>query len=185
QAAIRAGAGYATAAVPAYLAGIIEVKLTEVMTLGCTGGERLGPGAIEEIAELSQRAAAVVLGPGLGREEPSLEMARELPRRIEAPLVIDADGLNAQAGKLEGLRGRAAATVLTPHEGELGRLLERDASEIKAHRLASAREAAIAGEAIVVLKGDDTIVTDGDQVAIKGMPSPSLATAGTGDVLSG
>jgi hydroxyethylthiazole kinase-like uncharacterized protein yjeF len=121
----------------------------------------------------------------MGRDPSSLELARALPGRIEAPLVIDADGLNAHAGRLGDLTSRTAATVLTPHAGELGRLLERSSEEISAHRLGRAREAAAASGAIVVLKGDDTIVTDGERVAIKGLPSPSLATAGTGDVLSG
>jgi hydroxyethylthiazole kinase-like uncharacterized protein yjeF len=75
--------------------------------------------------------------------------------------------------------------VLTPHAGELGRLLERDSEEIAAHRLASAREAARAARAVVVLKGDDTIVTDGERVAVNALSAPALATAGTGDVLSG
>jgi NAD(P)H-hydrate epimerase len=75
--------------------------------------------------------------------------------------------------------------ILTPHEGELGRLLERDSAEIREHRLASALEAAKAAGAVVVLKGDDTIVTDGDRVAVNAFSSPALATAGTGDVLAG
>ena len=99
--------------------------------------------------------------------------------------MIDADGLNAFAGALEPIAGRAAPTILTPHAGELGRLLDRPSEEIAAHRLASAREAARAAGAVVVLKGDDTIVTDGDRVAVNALSAPALATAGTGDVLSG
>jgi len=185
EAAIRAGAGYATAAVAENVQPVIATKLTEVMSIACPQGDRLTPAAADPIAEASERAAAVVLGPGLGRDEASLELARALPGRIDAPLVIDADGLNAHSGRLGDLRGRGAPTVLTPHEGELGRLLECESAEISAHRLARAREAAEASGAIVVLKGDDTIVTDGERVAIKALPSPSLATAGTGDVLSG
>jgi NAD(P)H-hydrate epimerase len=104
---------------------------------------------------------------------------------IEAPLVIDADGLNAFGGRLEAIAARPAPSVLTPHAGELGRLLERSSAEVSAHRLASAREAASASKAVVVLKGDDTIVTDGEQVAVNAVSAPALATAGTGDVLSG
>ena len=102
-----------------------------------------------------------MLGPGLGRDPGSVELAREAAGAIEAPLVIDADGLNAFAGRLERIAAREAPTVLTPHAGELSRLLGRPSEEIAAHRLASAREAARAAGAIVVLKGDDTIVTDG------------------------
>jgi ADP-dependent NAD(P)H-hydrate dehydratase / NAD(P)H-hydrate epimerase len=104
---------------------------------------------------------------------------------IEAPLVIDADGLNAFAGQMGRIAAREAPTVLTPHAGELGRLLQRDSEEIAAHRLACAREAAGAAAAVVVLKGDDTIVTDGDRVAVNAISAPALATAGSGDVLSG
>jgi hydroxyethylthiazole kinase-like uncharacterized protein yjeF len=186
EAAIRAGAGYATVAVPAELESIFEVKLTEVMSVGCPDeAGALGPGAAGRILETCERAAAAVLGPGLGRDERSLELARDLALRIEAPLVIDADGLNAHAGRLETLRSRGRAAILTPHAGELGRLLERSSEEIGAHRLAAAREAARSSGAVVLLKGDDTIVTDGERVGVNGLSAPALATAGTGDMLSG
>jgi len=132
-----------------------------------------------------ERAAAGVFGPGLGRDPGSVELAHRILAAIEAPLVLDADGLNAFAGELGPIAAREAPTVLTPHAGELGRLLGRSAEEISAHRLAAAREAARAAEAIVVLKGDDTIVTDGERVAVNALAAPGLATAGTGDVLSG
>ncbi|MBA3867508.1 MAG: NAD(P)H-hydrate dehydratase [Solirubrobacterales bacterium] len=132
-----------------------------------------------------ERAAAGVLGPGLGRDPGSAELTREMAGAIECPLVIDADGLNAFAGQLQRIAAREAPTVLTPHAGELGRLLGRDSDEIGAHRLAAARKAAEASGAIVVLKGDDTIVTDGARVGVNAIPAPGLATAGSGDVLSG
>jgi NAD(P)H-hydrate epimerase len=183
---VRAGAGYATVAVPRDLEPIFEVKLTEVMSRGFSGAEgRLAAQDAEAIAEAGQRAGAVVLGPGLGREEDSLELARRVAQRIEAPLLIDADGLNAHAGQLERLRERSAPTVLTPHAGELGRLLDRDSAEVGASRLACAREAAERSGAVVVLKGDDTIVAGRDRLAIARGGAAALATAGTGDVLSG
>ncbi|MEK6278303.1 MAG: NAD(P)H-hydrate dehydratase [Actinomycetota bacterium] len=186
EAAIRAGAGYATVAVPADLEPIFEEKLTEVMSVGCPGGDgTLGPDSAEAILSACERAAAAVLGPGLGRDEGALDLARDLALRIELPLVIDADGLNAQAGRLEDLSGREAPAVLTPHAGELGRLLERPSEEVGAHRLASVREAAGRSGAVVVLKGDDTIVSDGQRTAVNAISAPALATAGTGDVLSG
>jgi ADP-dependent NAD(P)H-hydrate dehydratase / NAD(P)H-hydrate epimerase len=186
EAAVRAGAGYATVAVPADLEPIFEVKLTEVMSVGCPSADgALGLDAAQPILEACERAAAVVLGGGLGRQEGSLELARSLAPRIRAPLVIDADGLNAHAGRLESLRDRDAAAVLTPHAGELGRLLERSSDEIGAHRLACAREAAQRSGAVVVLKGDDTIVVDGERVAVNALSAPALASAGTGDVLAG
>jgi len=186
RAAIRSGAGYATVAVPADLEHIFEVKLTEVMSVGCASREgRLRRAASEQVVGVCERAAAVVLGPGIGREDGTRDLVRELAQRIEAPLVIDADGLNAHAKRLKSLAEREAPTVLTPHEGELGRLLDVDSEKVKSKRLASAREAAGLSGAIVVLKGDDSIVTDGERVAVNPVSSPSLATAGTGDVLSG
>jgi hydroxyethylthiazole kinase-like uncharacterized protein yjeF len=185
-AAIRSGAGYATVAVPADLEHIFEVKLTEVMSVGCASREgRLRRAASEQVLGACEGAAAVVLGPGIGRENGTRDLVLELAQRIGAPLVIDADGLNAHAKRLESLGGREAPTVLTPHEGELGRLLGIDSEDVKSKRLASAREAAGLSGAIVVLKGDDSIVTDGERVAVNRVSSPSLATAGTGDVLSG
>jgi len=190
-ASIRAGAGYATACVPASLEPILEVKLTEVMTRGCEEDEgALVPGAAGEILEAGSRAAAVVLGPGLGRSPGAAELSRDLAQRLEAPLVIDADALNALGGTLETLRGRPAPTILTPHAGELGKLLDRDSDAVAASRLACAGEAAERSGAIVVLKGDDTLVVGpagdgGSRVAVNTLSSPALATAGTGDVLSG
>jgi NAD(P)H-hydrate epimerase len=185
-AAIRSGAGYATVAVPADLEPIFEVKLTEVMSRGLQGAQgRLASGSTDEVLEAAIGAAAVVLGPGLGRDGDSLELARALAPRLEAPLLIDADGLNAHAERLESIAERRRPTVLTPHAGELGRLLGRPSGEVAEHRLACAREAATRSEAIVVLKGDDTLVVEGERLAISAGGSPGLATAGTGDVLSG
>jgi ADP-dependent NAD(P)H-hydrate dehydratase / NAD(P)H-hydrate epimerase len=186
RAAIRAGAGYASVAVPADLEPIFELGQPEVMSVGCPGGDGcLAPASAKPLLRAFERAAAGVFGPGLGRDPGSVELAREALPAIKAPLVLDADGLNAFAGELDGIAARSAPTVLTPHAGELGRLLGRPSAEIDAHRLASAREAARTASAVVVLKGDDTIVTDGERVAVNALPAPALATAGTGDVLSG
>jgi NAD(P)H-hydrate epimerase len=186
QAAIRAGAGYATVAVPADLEPIFEVGQPEVMSVGCPGGDGcLAPGSLKAVLRACEGAAAVALGPGMGRDPGSVELARDAVAAIEAPLVIDADGLNAFAGELGQIAGRTTPTILTPHAGELGRLLGRASEEVSTHRLASAKEAARAAGAIVVLKGDDTIVTDGERIAVNALPAPALATAGTGDVLTG
>jgi hydroxyethylthiazole kinase-like uncharacterized protein yjeF len=185
-AAIRAGAGYATVVVPAELEAVFEAGEPEVMSVGCPGGDGcLAPASAKAILRTFERAAAGVLGPGMGRDPGSVELAREVVGPIAAPLVIDADALNAFAEHLTPVAAREAATVLTPHAGELGRLLGRDSEEVDAHRLACAREAARATDAVVVLKGDDTIVSDGERVAINALSAPALATAGSGDVLSG
>jgi ADP-dependent NAD(P)H-hydrate dehydratase / NAD(P)H-hydrate epimerase len=186
MAAIRAGAGYATVAVPADLETVFELAQPEVMSVGCPGGDGcLVPASEKAVLRAFERAAAAVLGPGLGKDPGSFELAREVAGRAEAPLVLDADGLNAFAGRLGELASRQAPTVLTPHAGELGRLLDRDYREVEAHRVGAAREAARAAGAIVVLKGDDTIVTDGERLAVNAISAPALATAGSGDVLTG
>ncbi len=105
---------------------------------------------------------------------------------MQTPLLVDADGLNAHAGRIELFAERSAPTLLTPHEGELGRLLEIDSDAVHARRVAHAREAAERSGAVLLLKGDDTIVAQpGGPLAVSAAGTPALATAGTGDVLSG
>lgn len=187
--AARAGAGYVTVAVPDSIVEVMQFKLLEVMSTGlpeADGG--LTPDAVGAALGRVERVDSLVIGPGLGRSEAAQEFSRELALRAEVPLVLDADGLGAHAvtGGLERLAGRSAPTVLTPHAGELGRLLSLSSDEIGAHRLRHARDAAARSGAIVVLKGDDTIVAEPEgRVAISPGGAPMLATAGTGDVLSG
>jgi len=185
MAAMRAGAGYVTACVPRGLWQVVEAKLLEVLSRGMPDdGGSLAPEAVEPVLELAARAGSLVLGPGLGPG--GREFARRLAARAELALVLDADGLNAHAGALEELGGRTHPTVLTPHEGELGRLLGVDSAEVGRRRLHHVREAAARSGAIVVLKGDDTLVATPDGlVAVSPGGSPGLASAGTGDVLSG
>jgi len=188
-AAARAGAGYVTACVPASLSLIFETRLLEAMTLALP--EENGFHAPAGVAPLLEAAAgrgsafsALALGPGLGRGESAAAFVRAVLEGAQLPVVLDADGLNAFAGEIDSLRGRAA--VLTPHEGELGRLLGGGGGRIAAARLRCAREAAERAQAVVVLKGDDTLVADPDgRVAVNPGATPALATAGTGDVLAG
>ena len=187
EAAQRTGAGYVTACVPAAIQTVCEIRLLEVMTRGLPDDEgghtEAGVGAV---LDLAARGGALIVGPGLGRTEGAAAFARRLVREAAVGIVLDADGLNAHAGDLGALRGRPAPTILTPHEGELGRLLGVDSDTVRARRLHHVREAARAAQAIVVLKGDDTLVADpGGTVAVSPGASPALATAGTGDVLSG
>jgi hydroxyethylthiazole kinase-like uncharacterized protein yjeF len=187
EAAQRAGAGYVTACVPASLETIFEVRLLEVMTRGLPDADGAHTGAgVDAVLELAQRGGALVAGPGVGRTDGAAAFVRRLVREADVPVLLDADGLNAHAGDLAALASRRAATVLTPHEGELGRLLEIDSAAVKARRLHHVRAAARTAGAIVVLKGDDTLVAAPDgTVAISPGASAALATAGTGDVLSG
>jgi NAD(P)H-hydrate epimerase len=185
--AMRAGAGWVRVGVPASLNRIFEVKLTEAMSVPLADENgSLTRDATGAALEATERADAVVLGPGLGRAPESFALAQELAGLVGKPLLIDADGLNAVAESgLEVLAGRDAPTVLTPHAGELGRLLGRPSAEVEAHRLGAVREAAQRSGAIVVLKGDDTLVAGPAGTGVSPGDSPGLATAGTGDVLSG
>ncbi|MFZ0092159.1 MAG: NAD(P)H-hydrate dehydratase [Solirubrobacteraceae bacterium] len=187
QAAMRAGAGYVTALVPASLNMIFEQRLLEVMSVPLPDDAgALTPAAIDVVLGRTERAETLVLGPGIGRAEQTVELVRELARRADIALLLDADGLFAYAGRLGTLAGRSAPTVVTPHAGELGRLLDVPSAEIAAHRLGSTRRAAEEAQAIVVLKGDDTIVAAPDgRAGVSRGGAPALATAGTGDVLSG
>ncbi len=186
-AALRAGAGYVTAYVPASLRQILDVQLLEVMTRGLAEADgALTPEGLSVVKDSLGRAGCLALGPGLGRDPQSMDFARELAREAPLALVLDADGLNAHAGSLAGLAVREAPTVLTPHAGELARLLGIDSEQVQSERLAHARRAAEQAGAIVVLKGDDTLVVEpAGRVAVSRGDSPALATAGTGDVLTG
>jgi ADP-dependent NAD(P)H-hydrate dehydratase / NAD(P)H-hydrate epimerase len=188
HAAMRAGAGYVTAFVPASLQAILATSgPPELMTKGLpdeVGG--LTSDGVEDVLEAAGRGGALALGPGLGRSDGAVQFARELARAAKVALVLDADGLNAHAGRLGELTARSAATVLTPHAGELGRLLQVGSEEIERERLRHVRAAAEQARAIVVLKGDDTLIADpSGRVAVSPGGTPALATAGTGDVLTG
>jgi ADP-dependent NAD(P)H-hydrate dehydratase / NAD(P)H-hydrate epimerase len=188
HAAMRAGAGYVTACVPTSLQDVFaSAGPAEAMTRGLPDdGEGLVAAALPGALEATGRGGALALGPGLGRGEATFAFARDLARQADVAMVLDADGLNAHAGRLAGLADRHAPTVLTPHAGELGRLLELESSEIERERLSHVRRAAALAGATVVLKGDDTLIADpGGRVAISPGDSPALATAGTGDVLTG
>ena len=187
RSAQRAGAGYVQVAVPAAVQQVVELRLLEQMTRGLADAAGAHtPDGVGELVEMAARAGAVVLGPGLGRSAGAVEFARMAARELPAPLLVDADGLNAHAGRLELFRERSGPTVLTPHAAELARLLELEPEDVERQRLDSARRAAELSGAVVLLKGDDTIVArPGGPVAVSPGGSAALATAGTGDVLSG
>src|SRR3954469_6679740 len=141
--AMRTGAGYVQLAVPEPAETVLDLRLMEAMThaLPHEDGAHVEEGAAR-VVELSKRAGAIVLGPGLGRTDGAVAFARRVARGVQVPLLIDADGLNAHAGPLELLTARAAPTVLTPHDGELGRLLGIESAEVGRQRLAHARTVA-------------------------------------------
>ncbi len=187
EAALRAGAGIVTACVPASLNLVFEQRLLEVMTRPCPDEDgRMTAAAAEVILAAAERADAVALGPGLGRTDATRELVRILLERLELPVVLDADGLWAVAGHLAWVFARDAPTVLTPHAGELARLLGRESAWVSAHRLDAVQAGADDAGAVVLLKGADTLVgAPGHGVLVSDHGNPGLATAGSGDVLAG
>ena len=136
--------------------------------------------------DFSGRASVVLLGPGLGRQEETLESVRELVRTLERPLVLDADALYAVAGHNELLAAAGGLAVLTPHPGEMARLTGLSVKQIQTDRLGAARRAAAEWNSIVVLKGSRTVVAFPDgELYLNPTGNPGMATGGTGDVLAG
>jgi NAD(P)H-hydrate epimerase len=170
RAALRADAGYVTICAPAESVPVIEELVVEAVKR-----------PLEQVEEAVARADALALGPGLGREPEVKTLVRRLLAEVALPAVVDADALfELEPGDWPAPR------VLTPHEGELGRLLGRDSKEVAVRRLASVREAAERFNAVVVLKGEDSLVAaPGGGLLVCALGLPSLATAGTGDVLTG
>jgi hydroxyethylthiazole kinase-like uncharacterized protein yjeF len=176
RAAFRADAGYVALAVPEESLPVVETLVLEAVKTGWREDS-----ALDTIAEVGERASALALGPGLGRGESRRALVRGLLERLDLPAVVDADALF----ELEPV-AREAATVLTPHAGELARLLGADPAWVGTHRLEAARTAAERFGAVVLLKGPDTIVASpGGAVVVSDWGPPALATAGTGDVLTG
>jgi NAD(P)H-hydrate epimerase len=175
-AALRADAGYVTVAVPARSLPVVESLVLEPVKVGWREDR-----AVETIAGAAERAGALAIGPGLGRTPKRRALVRDVLERVDLPAVVDADALYG----FEPI-ARAAPTVLTPHAGELARLLGLDSAWVGEHRLEAARTAAERFQAVVLLKGPDTIVAaPGSGCIVCDLGPPSLATAGTGDVLTG
>jgi ADP-dependent NAD(P)H-hydrate dehydratase / NAD(P)H-hydrate epimerase len=182
MAAMRADAGYVTVAAPRSTLPVLELRLLEAVKrpLSEDYEGQLTADAREAVVELAEKAQAVALGPGLGRSDGTRALVRELLQELEVPVVVDADALfELEPGNWPAPR------VLTPHEGELARLLGTESAWVAAHRLAAARQAVERFECIVVLKGEGTIVAAPGQGMLVCPGFPSLATAGTGDVLTG
>jgi len=187
RAAVRAGAGLVTAAVPEPILPTVDLGSVESMTLGLPAGAagQIAERAAEVLLDAAEGKAVLALGPGMGQEAATAAAIRRVVLECPLPLVLDADGLNAFAGRAGELAGRRAETVLTPHPGELGRLLGISASQIQEDRVAAARGAAEETGAIVVLKGHLTLVASGTAVFVNPTGNPGMATGGTGDVLTG
>lgn len=187
-AAQKAGAGLVTLALPAGLNAIAEVKLTSAMSrpLPEPGEPIIGEEAAGYVLEHASEFDVIALGPGVGTAPQTQVAVRRLVAELKTPLVVDADGLNAVAGDTAVLARAAAPRLLTPHPGEMARLLGHgDARRVQADRVAAAADFARQHHAIVALKGAGTVVTDGEQVFVNPTGNPGMAAGGTGDVLTG
>ena len=182
-AALRSGAGMVVAGLPGDAA--VRASGGEVITraLPATSSGGLDEDATKDILDGIDRFRALVVGPGLGRSAATVAAVRRLVAEAPVPLILDADGLNALDGDVELLAGRPAATIVTPHAGEYARLAGEPVEE---DRVAAARRLAERAGAVVLLKGSRTVVADPTgRAAVNATGGPWLATAGTGDVLSG
>jgi NAD(P)H-hydrate epimerase len=187
EGAARAGAGLTTLAVPASLQPLVEGRIPEVMTteVADDGAGVVTPTGDGEVAALIRGRTVVVCGPGLGQGAGPRALVAALLRTAAVPLVIDADGLNAIAGT-PFLQSRTAPAVLTPHPGEMARLIGSSTEEVQADRLRVARRFAAANGVVVVLKGAGTVVAAPDgRCALSTSGNPGLASGGSGDVLAG
>jgi len=189
NAAMRSGAGLVTLGIAESLHDIMEVKLTEVMTRSLTEEVTsgfLGEEAFANIATLSLQNDVVAIGPGLGRHEETLSLVRQVIKNVERPLVIDADALYALIGHTSILAEAKSMPILTPHPGEMARLVGLTADEVNQDRIYIARQAAVEWGSIIILKGARTVVAFPDgEVYINSSGNAGMATGGAGDVLTG
>jgi ADP-dependent NAD(P)H-hydrate dehydratase / NAD(P)H-hydrate epimerase len=191
--ALRSGAGLVTVATPEPCLPIVAASRPELMTepLPSGPGGTVARSGVERALELASSRDAVVLGPGLGQDADTRSFVREFVGRCPVPLVVDADGLNALGasgadGAAAELLRRSPATVLTPHPGEMARLIGGSARDVQARRLEAARALAAHSGAVVALKGQRTVIARPDgSAAVNPTGNPGMATGGTGDVLAG
>jgi ADP-dependent NAD(P)H-hydrate dehydratase / NAD(P)H-hydrate epimerase len=180
QSALRSGAGLVTVATPASVLPIVAASMPELMTVPL-------PDSNEEVTSLLAGKTVLAIGPGLGSEPSVQKMVRSVVREAQIPVVVDADGLNAYAGHREELRGDDKRPIIvTPHPGEMARLIGKDIEFIALNRVEVAREFATTNNVFVVLKGFRTVVATPDgSIYINITGNPGMATGGTGDILTG
>lgn len=188
-ASLRGGAGLVTAAIPQGIQDIVAGYEPSYLTAGLPEDElgRLKPAALKRIQELVEPQNAAAIGPGLGQSSGLQELVCDLYDSLKIPLVVDADALNLLARRpyLFKRPGGAAARILTPHPGEFSRMTGIETAVIQQDRQKYAVEFARRNEVVLVLKGHQTIITDGKQLAVNQTGNSGLATGGTGDVLTG
>ena len=189
SAALRGGAGLVTVAVPEGILDIVATYEPSYLTLGLNEDDhgRLTQSAAQRLAQVLPLQSSVAIGPGLGQSAGLLDLVADFYETIPLPCVFDADALSLLAKRPYLLKRPvdAPARILTPHPGEFSRLTGLDVETIQQNRQRHAAEFAMKHNVIVVLKGKNTIVTDGSRVAINSTGNSGMATGGTGDVLTG
>lgn len=188
EAALRAGAGLSYLCIPQSLNPILETKLTEVITwpFDDAGMGYLHKGCFQEMILPLQKQNVVAIGPGLGQHDGTAHLVHLLLEKLELPMVLDADGLNVCAGSIDSIKNYRGEMILTPHPGELSRLIGLPAGEIVANRIEVAKETAVTWNKVLVLKGGPTIIAFPDgRVFVNSTGNAGMATAGSGDVLTG
>lgn len=180
--ALRTGAGLTFLGVPESIYAIEAVKLNEPVVFPLPDRDgKLSAEAIPVILSRLSNLDAVLIGCGLGQSEGTLAVVKAVLENAECPVVLDADGINVIAAHKDVLRGRAYSTILTPHDGEFARL----AGPVGQDRSASAMALANDLGCIVLLKGHETVITDGQAVYVNRTGNPGMAVGGSGDVLAG
>jgi hydroxyethylthiazole kinase-like uncharacterized protein yjeF len=181
----RMGAGYVTLASTRSVVAAATGFAPELLTATVAGGDVLGPEALDDLGAALERADCLALGPGIGTGDHQRALIERVLAEVDLPLVLDADALNVLAGDVSPLASRRAPAIATPHPAELARLLGAETAEVVADRLGAARAAAGRLGCVVLAKGHRTVVAGGDRAVVVPAGGPELATAGTGDVLTG
>jgi ADP-dependent NAD(P)H-hydrate dehydratase / NAD(P)H-hydrate epimerase len=185
--ALRVGPGLVTVAAPKGIVPIIQ-QVAEAMCIPAdeSVAGALGSAAVKTLLRASATMTACAIGPGLSTDPETVQTVRHLVEKLAIPAVIDADGLNALAGSLDILKKARAPLVLTPHPGEMARLLGVSSSEVQKNRIDLAAEFAAEHKVTLVLKGAGTVVATSDgSLFVNSTGNPGMATGGTGDVLTG
>jgi len=188
EAALRMGAGLVTLGIPKSLNPIMEVKLTEVMTepLPETPRQTLSLKALDPILRLCENKKALVIGPGLGTVKETQTLIQKLIRTVTLPIVVDADGLTALSVDPKSFSVKTRSLVLTPHPGEMGKLIKSAPKEVQEDRINISRNFSTSHHLHLVLKGYRTLIaTPQGDIFINPTGNPGMASGGTGDVLTG
>lgn len=187
KAAMRTGSGLVYTMVPEYLETIMSIKLTEeIVKLAKDNGRgQFIKESLEDILNNAKDKDVLAVGPGMGDSEYNIYLIRETIKNIDLPMVIDADGLNALSKDIDMLNNKKNSIVITPHSGEMARLLNKDIKEIEDNRIHYAKYISNKYDIVTVLKGSNTIVSYKDQIYINNSGNPGMAKAGSGDVLTG